>query len=573
MALDGAFLHLLVKELECILETRIDKIYQPLRDELIFVLRKSGFHKRLFVSLKPGRARIGLTEERPDNPAQAPMFCMLLRKHLTGARIIQITQPNLERLVYIKLSAFNEMGDETQFILIIELISNQANLILTDKNLKIIDSVKRSDIESGKRLIQPGAVYTPPAAQDKINPLNITQQQFLNEVKKHDDFPVHKVILNQFDGISPLIARELCELAGVGDMCVNSLTEENFSQLGNSFSFLTGILNSQGVPSFVLKNGVPLDFSFIPITQYGNLCEGKTAESLSGLLDEFYGELDLADRLRNHSAQTERIVKNAIARIARKLQLRSADLKKCENREQLRIYGELIKANLHKIRQGDTTARVENYYDEDLNLINIPLNPTMSPAQNAAKYFKEYKKTYSTSQHLTALIEEDNAELAYLETVMEALSRVQSIADINEIKEELIAGGYIKSNEKGKKEKPSSKFTEYKSVEGYRILVGRNNRQNDLITLKLAEKNDVWFHTKNIPGSHVVVFSGGKDLSEQTLMLAANLAAYNSKAKNSASVPVDYTPVKNIKKPVGAKPGMVIYSTNKTLYVTPEKIF
>ncbi len=571
MALDGAFLHLLTKELACIIDTKIDKIYQPSRDELVFVLRKAGFNSRLFISIKSGRTRIGLTETRPENPSQPPMFCMLLRKHLTGAKVISVTQPGLERVVYLRLSALNEMGDEVSFCLITELISNQANLILTDQSGIIVDSLRRSDIESGRRLIQPGAKYTLPAAQEKLNPLNITRNDFFSALDKYESHPIHKAILNSFDGVSPLISRQICYNSGCDDKNIEDLNEQQKCALVNSFEDFVDFLKGNGTPTMILKNAVPFDFSFMPITQYGSSYESRQFGSLSTLLDDFYSSLDLADRLKNYSAEIERIIKTVSLRTARKLQLRVADIKKCENREQLRIYGELLKANLHRISQGDTIARVENYYDENLGLIDIPLNPALAPAQNAAKYFKEYKKTYSTMQHLTKLIEEDTAELNYLESVSEALSRANSISDINEIKQELTLSGYIKQNKKMIKEKPTApKFIEYKSQEGYKILVGKNNRQNDMLTLKLAAKNDMWFHTKNIPGSHVVVMCGGAPLGEETVMFAARLAAGNSKAKNGASVPVDYTPIKYVKKPVGAKPGMVIYTTNKTVFVTPK---
>lgn len=570
MALDGAFLHMLVNELEGIVDTRIDKIYQPSRDELVFALRKSGFHGRLFISVRSGRSRIGLTEAKPENPAQPPMFCMLLRKHLTGARIVNITQPALERIVHFTLCALNEMGDEVTFTLTVELISNQANLILSDGSGKIVDSIRRSDIESGKRLIQPGAKYAPPAAQEKVDPRHISKADFLQYLERYSLFPAHKAILNTFDGISPLIARQICTDAGCPDTNLEDLSECDKSALVDAFFRFTELLKSGGKPTMVLKDSTPFEFSFMPITQYGNNYENKEYKSFSVLLDEFYSGLDLADRLKNYSTEIERIIKNTSQRTIRKLQLRTADLEKCENREELRIYGELIKANLHRIAQGDTVARVENYYDENMALINIPLNPALSPSQNAAKYFKDYKKTYSTQQHLSDLIEKDAQELAYLESVSEALSRAQSIADVNEIKQELILGGYVKQGHKAVKEKSATTaFTEYKSIEGYKILVGKNNRQNDFLTLKLATKNDTWFHTKNIPGSHVIVFNGGAPLSEETVLLAARLAAGNSKAKNSTGVPVDYTPVKYVKKPVGAKPGMVIYTTNKTVFVTP----
>lgn len=571
MALDGAFLHFLVKKLNCIIDTKIDKIHQPSKDELIFVLRKSGFNGRFFISTKSGRSRLGLTNERPENPSSPPMFCMLLRKHLIGARITQIIQPSFERVVHIKLNAYNELGDEIVYTLTVELISNQANVILCDQNDKIVDSLKRSDIESGKRLVQPGAHYIPPVALEKINPTTVCDTDFLDILKNHGGV-LQNAILDKFDGISPLIARELCYSTNTFDKCFSELTDENLSTLKKAFNKLKEILHADGIPTILYKNGIPFEFSYMPITQYGSLCENKHVESFCSLLDEYYTCIDLADRLKNYSSVIERTIKNSINRINKKIQLRTADLKKCESRDKLRIYGELLKANLHKISQGDTVARVENYYDENLSIIEIPLNPALTPANNASKYFKDYKKTYSTEQHLTELLTADYDELEYLESVLDALYRVQSISDINEIRDELSCEGYIRAQTKGNKIKPSINFNEYKSIEGYKILVGKNNRQNDILTMKIADKSDMWFHTKNIPGSHVIVFCSGKELSNETIEFAANLAACNSRAKNSSSVPVDYTPVKYVKKPSGAKPGMVIYTTNKTIFINPEKI-
>lgn len=568
MALDGALLHLLTKELNCIIDTKIDKIHQPSRDELIFVLRKSGFNERLFISVKSGRARISLTKEKPENPASPPMFCMLMRKHLIGARVTDIIQPSFERIVHIKLNAFNELGDKIVYTLTVELISNQANIILSDPNGKIIDSLKRSDIESGKRLIQPGAKYIPPTDLEKTNPLNVSFEEFLNAIKEHGGV-LQKAILDKFDGISPLIAREICYKADTFDTRFSELTTQNVNILKEVFNEFKNALLYNGKPILVYKNGVPFDFSYMPITQYGKVCENKPLETFCSLLDEYYTSLDLADRLKNHSSAIEKTIKNAIARTSKKIQLRTADLKKCESRDSLRIYGELIKANIHKISQGDTIAKLENYYDENLAEIEIPLNPALTPVGNAAKYFKEYKKTYSIEQHLTQLIQADYNELEYLESVLDSLYRAQSIADINEIRDELSSEGYIHYPNKSNKIKPSANFNEYISPQGYKILVGKNNRQNDLLTLKIADKNDMWFHTKNIPGSHVIVFCSGKELGEDTILFAAKLAACNSKAKNSGSVPVDYTSVKFVKKPTGAKPGMVIYSTNRTVFVTP----
>lgn len=570
MAIDGAFLSLLTKELSEIINCKIDKIHQPSRDELVFLLRKAGFSSRLFVSIKSGRARISLSSERPENPAQPPMFCMLLRKHLTGAKIVGITQDGFERIITIHLSALNEMGDAVSFSLVCELISNQANLILVDQNGKIVDAMRRSDIETAKRIIHPGASYIAPEKQQKLSLLNSDAQFITDSVFAQTNTTCEKAFVNCVDGISPLIAREISFSANVQNSTVGDLTNKQKECFKLRVAELQKTLKSGGKPTVILKDNLPFDFSYMPIMQYGSEYKLKEVDSFSSLLDSFYCSLDKNDRIKNYSLEINRLLKNTENRIIKKIQIRSSDLKKTENREQLRIFGELIKANLHLIKSGEEKALVQNYYDDNLASIEIPLNPALSPAQNAAKYFKDYKRANTARQLLTKLIEEDSKELAYIESVAEALSRAKSISDINEIKEELALSGYLRRTKMSSKAAPQNKFTEFESKEGFQILVGKNNRQNDLLTTKMAQKNDMWFHTKNIPGSHVIVFCGGNEISEETVIFAAKLAAKNSKAKNSASVPVDYTPVKFVKKPAGAKPGMVIYTTNKTVYVTPE---
>lgn len=329
-------------------------------------------------------------------------------------------------------------------------------------------------------------------------------------------------------------------------------------------------LKGSGTPLLLIKSdGTPQDFSFTDISQYGSLFEKKVFQSYSQLLDEFYSARDTADRMKHAAGDILKLVNNLKTRTEKKLALRLQELKSCENREQLRIYGELLKANLYKSVPGAAFIEVENYYD-DMKQIRIPLDPALSPQKNAAKYFKDYKKSHTAEQTLTELTRRDEQELIYFDSVLDSISRSRTKAEIAEIREELTAGGYLKAPATKPKKTQAPVLREYKSAEGYRIIVGKNNRQNDYITTTLAAKNDLWFHTKNIPGSHVVVMCGGKEVSDETLIYAATLAAENSGAAAGAQVPVDYTPIKFVKKPNGAKPGMVIYTTNKTLYVTPD---
>ncbi len=544
MPFDGAFLHCMSNELMEALDCHIDKIYQPSKEELVFLLRKKGFVKRLLLNIKSGSARVQFTENKFENPEKPPMFCMLMRKHLLNGRLIRITQPDLERVVFFTFSSMNEMGDIQELHLICELLSGSANVILTDSNFKIIDCLRHGDIENSARLLLPGSTYTLPPRQEKLNPLACDFKLIEERLKT-------KTLIQTIDGFSPLICREV---------------EEN-----NNLLALIHKLQDGGVPTLVLKpDGSPLDYSFTEITQYDNDYKNKFFESFSSLLDEFYTSKDIANRINQNARDIIKLVTNLKARTERKLALRLQDLKKCENREDLRIYGELIKANLHLIKNGASFAEVPNYYDEELKTIRIPLNPALSPANNANKYFKDYKKTYTAEETLLKLTESDKQELIYFDSVLESISRCRDLSDINEIREELSDAGYIKQAQNRKKQKPKNEFKEFLSIEGYKILVGKNNRQNDYLTTVLANKNDLWFHTKNIPGSHVIVFCEGNEVSNETILQAATLAAQNSKASDSAQVPVDYTPIRFVKKPNGAKPGMVIYTTNKTVYINPK---
>lgn len=547
MPFDGAFLYCVSNELMEALDCHIDKIYQPSKEELVFLLRKKGYVKRLLINIKSGSTRVHFTENKFENPEKPPMFCMLMRKHLLNGRLIRITQPDLERVLIFTFSSMNEMGDICEFNLICELLSGSANIILCDENRKIIDCLRHSDIETSARLLLPGATYSLPPSQDKLNPLT-TDLKAINKRLESN------TLLQTINGFSPLICREI-------------EAENNLKKIINILQ------DNNGVPTLVLKpDGTAQDYCFTKIKQYGNGYENKIFDSFSALLDEFYTARDITLRVNQNARDIIKLITNLKARTERKLSLRLNDLDKCRDRENLRIWGELIKANLHAIPNGANFAEVPNYYDPDLKNIRIPLNPALSPAANANKYFKDYKKSYTAEETLLKLTENDGQELIYFDSVLESISRCKDLSDIAEIREELSDAGYIKQAQTRKKQKQKNEFREYLSVEGYKILVGKNNRQNDYLTTVLASKNDLWFHTKNIPGSHVIVFCDGNDISDETVLQAATLAAQNSKASGSAQVPVDYTPVKFVKKPNGAKPGMVIYTTNKTVYITPKGV-
>ncbi len=557
MPLDGIFLHHLTNELQTCVGCRADKIHQPTRDELVLLLRSADFTGKLLLSTRSGSARVHVTSATFDNPAEPPAFCKLLRRHLSSAKITEITHDGLDRVLTLRFMTYNEMGDTIFPCLIVELITGRANIILCDEKGRILDALHRSDMESGSRLIQPGATYTPPEKACKLNPFTASSEEILTAVHSSDR-PLSGAFTAAVDGVSPLVSRELAVL----------------SEKDSPLAALNLFKNSLSAPVPTLlkeQNGSPKDFSYMPILQYGQLYTALNVDSFSGLLDEFYMERDRAARVKTLAQDVLKTVTNAKSRIERKLSYRLADLEKCKNREQLRIFGELLKANLYALPKGASVARVQNYYDENMEYVDIPLDPALSPSANAAKYFKDYKKTYTAEQTLTRLIEEDKKELIYLDSVLDSLSRCSCAAELSEIKEELFEAGYLRRNAHQKKRPSVSKPKEFTSPDGFKIFVGKNNRENDLLTTKTASKQDLWFHTKNIPGSHVILFTEGKIPSDADLLFAASLAAAHSKAADSDKVPVDFTEIKNVKKPVGAKPGMVIYTTNRTIYAKPYK--
>ena len=569
MAFDGAFLHSVILELQAAVGCHVDKIYQPSRDELVLLLRKKGYVKRLLISARSGAARVQFTEGKYENPETPPMFCMLARKIFSASRLVAIEGRGLERIVEFTFDTANEMGDRISPKIVCELIGNSSNIILLGDDGKIYDAARRSDIETAKRIIQPGAKYEYPPTQDKLDFLS-SDMLLVAQTAISRGGLLSVALLNTADGLSPLICREIAYSSCGDDIPCEQVA--NISPITEKLEEVKCAILNGGTPTVLYKaDDTPADFSYIDIKQYGNAYTKKVFDTPSELLDVFYFERDLLAAMHRGSADISRLVTNLISRANRRLNLRLREMKQSENRETLRIYGELIKANIHAIPAGSTVARVQNFYDEELKLIEIPLDPAKNAAANAAKYFKDYKKSCAAVQTLEGLIEEDKREIEYLSSVEESISRCRNNADIAEIREELAAGGYIKQQNGKRRKRVQTVIEEHESAEGYRILVGKNNTQNDYITTVLASKGDMWFHTKGIHGSHVVVMCGGAPISDETVLTAARLAAYNSKARNSSNVPVDYTPVKFVKKPNGAKAGMVIYTTNKTVFVTPRE--
>ena len=440
MPLDGIFLHHLVDELNICVGARADKIHQPSRDELVFLLRSSSFTGKLLISLRSGCGRIGITNASFDNPADPPSFCKLLRRHLSSAKITEIYESDFERTIIIKFMTYNEMGDVIYPFLAVELITGRENLVLCSESGKILDALRRSDIETATRLLLPGAKYELPPSQDKLDPKNSSAEELLKGVLASKK-PLCLAFCDAIGGVSPLVSRELALRVGV-DSDISPAHADREALL----SVLAEFKESLSSPApYLLKDqeGQLKDFSFIPINQYGNGFTNEKRESFSALLEEFYSSRDKEKRLRALCLDMDKLLTNVKNRITRRMSGRKADLEKCKDRENLRIYGELLKANLYAIEKGAETARVQNYYDENCSFIDIPLDPALSPSANAAKYFKEYKKSHTAEQTLINLIEKDEKELVYVESVLYSLARANTAAELQEIREELYDSGYI----------------------------------------------------------------------------------------------------------------------------------
>lgn len=583
MALDGTLLRQIRHELEsCLIGARIDKIHQFSREEMIFVLRlpqptEDGSRTvKLYLSAGADSPRIHLTSASFENPKSPPMFCMLMRKYLGSAKLIEIRQIGLDRILHLVFETRNEMGDLIQLTVAIEIMGRHSNIILIDETGRVIDSIKRiDDTMSSVRPILPGVRYTLPPAQDKLDLIDVTPEQIEQRLRNGKDTPLSKALLSAVQGVSPIVCREIANYVFLGDDCVISeMTENHFDRLR---FFLTKVIdyakNYTGTPTSVIDSRKkPVDFSFMDIHQYGGSMFTRTYDTYSQLLDDFYTQRDNIQRMRHRSADLLKVLANTADRIARKLSLQQKELADCSDRETWKIYGDLINANLYSIQKGDRTATLVNFYDENQAEVTIPLDPRKTPAQNAQKYYGEYRKADTAEKKLRELIEEGQQEAIYIDSVFDALTRAQTNDELSAIRAELAEQGYLRKKgpapKKGKETKLAPK--RYRSDDGFLILVGRNNVQNDQLTLKDARGRDVWFHTKNIPGSHTIVVSDGQEVPDSTLNQAAIIAAANSKAADSAQVPVDYTLIKNVKKPRGAKPGMVIYVNYQTAYVTPD---
>ncbi len=569
MPFDALFLSAITEELTSAVGMRIDRVQQPTRDSLLLSLRGPGIQKKLYISGSPNGPRIHFTELNYENPSQPPMFCMLLRKHLTGARILAIRQEPMERLLTLNLESPDELGDLSEKDLILELMGRSANIILTDREKRIIDCLRRVDLSmSEQRQLLPGLYYRLPPKQEKNDPFEMNEAAFGNLIKTDSPQLLDKLLLSRLKGVSPLLCRELSfRLTGNTEADAGELQSRN-EEAG---TVIRSFFLEAPIPVLLSENGIPKDYCCRKICQYGNFREAEIYPCFSALLDAFYGKREQAERRRQRSQQLTSLVSTRKDRLARKLTLQKKELLSSLDRDILRQNGDLIMANLGKIRKGDTLLRAVDLYDPEGRERSIALLPNLSPQKNAGKYYKEYSKAKNAEAVLKEQIALGEKELQYLSSVLEELSRAENDRDISEIKAELTEQGYIRESDKRRQMKqPANKPLSFLSRNGYVIYVGKNNRQNDRLTLKDASKADLWFHAQKIHGSHVILVCGNESPEDEDLTEAAELAAYYSQARGGQNIPVDCTKVKNVKKPAGALPGMVIYDKYKTLYVSPE---
>lgn len=577
MALDGAFLRHIKKEIEDnAINSRVDKIYQPSKDELILFLRSKNNIKKLFISSRGNNsARIHFTKYVPENPKVPPMLCMLFRKKLCGAKLISVRQPSLERVLFLDFSAKTELAEPIKLTLVVEIMGKYSNIILIDSEEKIIDAVKRVDIQmSSKRLILPGAKYSLPPAQNKISILSDKKEETINEILNSlGDGYFSKSLLKVVQGISPVVCREIeFSVFRHLDIPLKDLKSDDLVKIRDVLNNLFDIINNKtGVPFLVYDfNDKPLEFSFINIMQYENIGHIVRYETFSEVLDNFFYERDKLERMRVKSLDIIKTLNTISDRITRKISIQKSEIKNCSNFEQFKIYADIINSNLYHIKKGISSIELKNFYEDDMPIVEIKLDPLLTATQNSQKYYKEYKKSKTAISVLSDQIKNSEKELEYISTVLDELYRSNNEFELEEIRDELYLQGYLKTSKK-KKNNKKLKPLEFLSSNGFKILVGRNNIQNDELTLKKSSKNDMWFHTKEIPGSHTVILTEGKKIPEETLLQAATIAAFHSKAKESSNVPVDYTEIRNVHKPNGSKPGMVIYDKYNTIYVTPDK--
>ena len=570
MAFDATFLTAVLEEIrEKALGSRVDKIYQPSRDTLIFNLRCREGREKLLFAANPTAPRLHFTDSSPENPPEPPMFCMLLRKHLMGAKLSEITQIPMERAAFFVFDAVDEMGFPVKKTLAAELMGRTCNLYLLSEEGRILDCLRRIGLdESAKRAALPGLLYQKPEPVGKQDFHTMEKSDYEALLSSPGEDLLCDRIMGAIGGLSPLVCREAA-LYAAGDTDAR-LENADISALADRLDLFFKEHGGHPAPYYyALPDGTPKQFAFCPIRQYG---ESRQAESFGALLDSYYIVRDQKDSMRQKSQTVRKTVTNLCQRIKRKLAIQEKELTATYDRERLRQLGDILTANLYRLKKGQTKAECEDFYDEDMKIIEIPMSPILSPQENAAKFYKDYTRMKNAEKELTHQLELGREELQYLQSVLEELNRADTEAGLEEIRQELQAQGYLKAEGKRKHPRqgklPPMRF---ESTDGYPIYVGRNNRQNDELTFKLARKDDIWCHASKVHGSHVIISCGGTKPPDDTVTQAAQLAAYYSETSGGQNIPVDVTQVRQVKRIPSGKPGMVIYHTYRTAIVNPYK--
>ena len=574
MALDGAFLYAVKNELMPLIGGRVEKIHQPSREEIVISIRTKQGGKKLYISANAGSARVHITEKNVDDPQTPPMFCMLLRKHLGSGKLIDIRQDGLERILFLDFECVNELGDVVTVTLACEIMGRCSNLVVINNEGRVIDSIKRVDEDmSRERMVLPGMKYALPPRDDRLNFLTAEPEEMISAVRDTQPKELSKALIRVFEGISPILAREWTFFAGRGvHIESDTISGDQMDRLmfvikRTREQLISGECCFSAVSD---KEGQLKDFSFIRLSQFGTLMYTKELSSASELLDYFYYERDSAARTKQRANDLFKLLVNLTERTSRRISVQREELAACADKDKSKLFGDLISANMYRIQKGDTVLEAENFYEESCPVVEIKLDVRKSPSQNAQYYYNEYKKSVTAEKKLAEQIQKGEEELQYLDSVFDALTRANSENDIIQLRLELREQGYVRSA--GGKAKPPKALPpiEYKSSDGFTILVGRNNHQNDQLSLKFAEKTDIWLHTQTITGSHTLILTDGETPPDRTIEEAAVIAAVNSRGRNSSLVPVDYCLARYVRKPSGAKPGKVIFTNYKTAFVRPD---
>lgn len=574
MALDGAFLYAVKNELTPLIGCRVEKVHQPSREEIVIGIRTRQGSKKLYISANAGSSRIHVTEAAVDNPQTPPMFCMLMRKHLGSGKLIGIRQDGLERILFLDFECVNELGDVVTVTLACEIMGRCSNLVMIGNDGRVIDSIKRVDEEmSRERMVLPGMKYTLPPRGDRLNFLTAEPDDIISELRKTSPAELSKALIRVFEGVSPILVREWTYFAGRGmHLESDSVSGDQLDRLLFAIKRTREQLTSGRCCFSAVsdKEGQLKDFSFVRLEQFGTLMYTKELPSACELLDYFYSERDRVQRTKQRANDLFKLLVNLTERTSRRIAVQRDELIACADRDRHKLCGDLISANIYRLKKGDTQAVLENFYEDGSPEITIELDVRKTPSQNAQHYYNEYKKAATAEIKLTEQIAKGEDELQYLDSVFDSLTRASTENDIAQLRLELAEQGYIR-NTRGKAKPPKAlPPIEYKSSDGFTILVGRNNHQNDQLSLKFAEKSDIWLHTQGITGSHVLILTDGAVPPDKTIEEAAVIASVNSRGRGSNLVPVDYCLAKYVKKPAGAKPGNVIFTNYKTAFVRPD---